>query len=163
MGRPYGSRDKPGGLPKGHYSGRGPGSPITDKERAAIKKVFLHHLCDGSSVAYSAQKAGVAYRTCYVWRDKDPEFAVAWDEALEQGTDGLEDVALRRAKDGSDAVLMFLLKSRRKDVYVDSHSVKHVGHDGGAVKVEQKIEDSRPPMEELLIEFQAELKKIAGE
>jgi hypothetical protein len=163
MGRPFGSRDKPGGLPKGHYSGRGPGSPITDKERAKIKEVFLYHLSDGNSVTYSAKKAGVAPRTAYMWRGKDPEFAVAWDDALEQGTDGLEDVALKRAKDGSDPLLMFLLKSRRKEVYVDSHSIKHVGHDGGAVKVEQKIEDSRPPMEELFAEFQPLLDKIRGE
>ncbi len=34
------------------------------------------------------------------WRDADEAFAKAWDDAVDVGTDRLQDEALRRARDG---------------------------------------------------------------
>lgn len=62
-----------------------------------------------------------------MWRNKYPEFADAADDAIEAGTDLLEDVAKLRATavDGSDTLLMFLLKSRRPDKYRERQSIEH--------------------------------------
>ena len=71
----------------------------------------------------------------YHYRQTDEEFGAAWDEALEEGTDRLEDEARRRAVEGceenvyyqgkiidtkrnySDTLLIFLLKGRRPEKY----------------------------------------------
>jgi len=96
--------------------------------RATRKKRFLAVLAAGHSVMTAAEAAGVARQTVYRWRQEDEAFARAWDEAIEAGTDRLEDEALRRAFAGSDTLLIFLLKARRPAKYRDTH---HVQHDGG--------------------------------
>jgi len=42
----------------------------------------------------------------YEWREDDAEFAEAWERALRRGLDSLEDVAVERAKAGSDLLLI---------------------------------------------------------
>jgi len=69
----------------------------------------------------------------YLWRREDPDFAEAWDEALEEGTDLLEDEARRRAMAGSDHLLMFILKSRRPAQYRERSVHEHTGPAGGPV------------------------------
>src|SRR6266540_5668259 len=61
---------------------------------------FLEILSQGATVGAAAGGAGYARRSLYRWREADAELAAAWESALEAGTDGLEDEALRRAKDG---------------------------------------------------------------
>jgi hypothetical protein len=103
----------------------------TAKKRAKLLAAFG----DGLSVAVAAQRAGVGRSTAYDWRARDPEFAKAWDEAIETGTDVLEDEAVRRAVHGtdepvffqgqacgtvrrySDTLLIFMLKARRPDKF----------------------------------------------
>ncbi len=65
----------------------------------------------------AARMIGVGRRTLYKWRDSDDEFAGACHDASEDGIDVIEDVALKRAKDSSDRLLMFLLKARRPEKY----------------------------------------------
>jgi len=70
---------------------------------------------------------GFTRNTAYVWKREDPEFAHAWEDAIEQGCDLLEDEAKRRALDSSDLLLIFLLKAKRPDKYRERHEVKSVG------------------------------------
>ena len=95
----------------------------TPKKRA----LFLGALTEGASVTAACGRAVITRRTVYVWREADPEFAAAWDDAIEAGTDALEDEALRRAKDKSDTLLIFLLKARRPEKYKDRVSTEHSG------------------------------------
>jgi Bacteriophage Sf6, terminase small subunit-like len=106
---------------------------------------FLESLSQGASVAAAAKDAGYGRQHLYEWREADPELAAAWDNALEAGTDLLEDEALRRAKDGvdeprfyegevcghvrkySDTLLIFLLKARRPWKYADKAQAEHSG------------------------------------
>jgi hypothetical protein len=53
----------------------------------------------------------------YDWRSGDADFAAAWDAAVETGTDMLEDEATRRALEGSDLLLIFLLRAKRPELY----------------------------------------------
>jgi len=55
----------------------------------------------------------------YAWRDEDPDFAAAWEEAIQESIDALEQVAWERAKDQSDRMLEILLKGHRPEKYTD--------------------------------------------
>jgi len=100
------------------------------------REKFLAALREGFSIANAAGAAGAGRGAMYVWRKEDPEFAADWDDAIEVGTDKLEDEARRRAMNGSDAVLMFLLKARRPQQYKDRAMHEHVGAAGGPVQIE---------------------------
>ena len=85
----------------------------------------------GLSLTRAASLAGISMPTCQRWRrDADESFREALDEARERGTQYLEDAALERATDldrPSDALLMFLLKSRRPEVYRERVDVRASG------------------------------------
>jgi len=102
---------------------------------AKAKERFLRHLAQGWSVELAAQGAGLGYGTVYEHRARDAAFAAAWDQAIERGTDRLEDEARRRAVDGveepiihngkivgsrlrySDVLLITLLNARRPEKF----------------------------------------------
>ena len=73
----------------------------TPEKRAKI----LAALADGASISPAARAAGVPRSTLYLWRRTDKVFARTMAEALET----LEDEALRRGLEYSDALLIFLL------------------------------------------------------
>jgi hypothetical protein len=111
----------------------------TIKKKIARKKreSFLKTLAETSTVSRAARVAGIKRSTLYKWRKEDETFALAWDEALEEGIDKLEAEAVRRAKDGtqepvyyqgkqvgtiqrySDTLLIFLLKKLRPEKFGD--------------------------------------------
>ncbi len=80
-----------------------------------------------SLIGIALSRARRARGAMYLWRREDPDFAEAWDEALEEGTDLLEDEARRRAMAGSDHLLMFILKSRRPAQYRERSVHEHTG------------------------------------
>jgi hypothetical protein len=71
-------------------------------------------------------------------------FAAAWNEAYEQGTERLELVAQERAINGSDLLLIFLLKGRGPTKYRDS-----VRHEVDA-RLTVSVEDAREQLERRL-------------
>ena len=95
----------------------------TPKKRTA----FLKALGDGASIMAASVSAGMGRRTAYDWREADEAFAKAWDDAIEAGTDVLEDEAVRRARDGSDTLLIFMLKARRPKKYKERIATEHSG------------------------------------
>ena len=107
-----------------------------------MREEFIAALMRGLSITGAAIQADIPRRTVYEWRDADADFRVAWDEALEYGSDRLEDEAFRRAHDGverplvsagkivkddegtairlreySDTLMCLLLKARRPDKF----------------------------------------------
>ena len=80
------------------------------------KTKFIDALAEGFSVTTAAATAGIGRRTAYNWR-ADSGFVELWNDALEDGTDLLEDEARKRAIDGSDSLLKFLLTARRPAIY----------------------------------------------
>lgn len=102
-----------------------------EKDRKAnAQGVFVEQLVKGETITAAAKAAGICRRTAYSWREWDKEFAEAWDDALEIGTEKLEAEATRRALEGSDTLLIFLLKARRPNVYRDRISAELTGKDG---------------------------------
>ena len=85
--------------------------------RAASQRKFLtaHQL--GVSTTQGAHIAGVSRATLYRWRDEDPEFAQAWLESRDKTMEDLEVRAYKRAIEGNDRLLMFLLKSHMPLTY----------------------------------------------
>lgn len=92
----------------------------TPKKRKAD---FLKAFADTSMVTEAAKQVGVGRATVYRWRNEDPEFAEAWGEVEEAVTEDLETTAIRRAKEGSDVLLIFLLKAHRPDKYRERLSI----------------------------------------
>lgn len=100
---------------------------------------FLALLAAGRSVTAAARLTGVSRETVYQHRRSDPDFARAWDDAIEQAADLLEDEAWRRGVEGvtttspiyvqgelvgervvmrySDRLLLRLLEARRPERY----------------------------------------------
>lgn len=88
----------------------------TDRARAT----FLEQMRETCNVSHSARAAGVPRRTVYNWREADPEFAAAWDDAEEEAADALELEARKRATvDKSDRMLEILLKAHRPEKFVE--------------------------------------------
>ena len=99
--------------------------------------LLLGKLAEGMSITAACKAAVIARSVYYQWRDEDAEFAALADEALEAGTDRLEDIANFRATrpiDGSDTLLIFLLKARRPEKYRDNSKVEISGPDGGPMQ-----------------------------
>lgn len=88
---------------------------LTSKRRER----FLRALTSHGVVKHAAAAAGITRQTAYTWRKTDPEFAEAWESALEDGVDELEAEAKRRALESSDVLLIFLLKHNRKGKYLE--------------------------------------------
>lgn len=106
---------------------------------------FLELLAKGHTAAYSAERCRVSRSSAYKHREADEEFARAWKDAEQAGTEVLEEEAMRRAKDGvlepvyqagqkvgtirkySDTLLIFLLKGRKPETYRDNATLKHEG------------------------------------
>ncbi|MGB8273643.1 MAG: terminase, partial [Alphaproteobacteria bacterium] len=111
-------------------------------------------LSRGASVDDAVRRGKVGRRTFYDWRTKDKAFNQQVLDAMEAGTDVLEDEARRRAVDGvrkpvyqggkrvgyvqeySDVLLIFLLKARRPDKYRDRFEAKGDAGGGFTIRVD---------------------------
>jgi hypothetical protein len=90
-------------------------------------EAFLRTLHDGWSVRKACERSGYGRSSVYQRREADPDFAAAWEDAVALGTDLLEDAAMERALNGSDNMLVFLLRARRPSVYREKHEAKAEG------------------------------------
>jgi hypothetical protein len=111
--------------------------PDTIKKGEDWAPRFLAALVKSPNVSGACRKVKIGRQTAYDRRRTDPEFAAAWDDAVEQSTDELVGEMYRRAKEGvekpvfhqgaecgrvreySDAMAIFLAKCHRREVYGD--------------------------------------------
>lgn len=80
---------------------------------------FIEVLSGTLNVRAACVAAGISRSNAYKRRDTDPEFAEAWDEAIENACDLLEGVYFGRALEQSDRALEFLLRANRRKKYGD--------------------------------------------
>ena len=118
------------------------------------RKLFLDQLAAGNSVSFAAHAAGGTTKNFKAWRDSDPDFAADWEEAVEEGTDFIEDVATERAMKKSDPLMLAILKARRPDKY-DRGS-------GKAVEVNINVEGSKAKLLNRIARLQAAGQLPAG-
>jgi hypothetical protein len=90
------------------------------------QEIFLQVLARGSTIENAAQAAGIHRATAFRHRKTDKQFAEMWDHAVESGTDVLEEIALKRAAEHSDMLLLALLKARRPERFMDRQRLEHV-------------------------------------
>lgn len=110
---------------------------------------FLAALRGGNTVTQAATASGIPRRTLYDLRDRDAEFAEAWEDAQEAAVDVLESEVRKRALDPdykwSHLMLMFMLKRFRPE-YKENYkteqklTVEHV----------QEFDFSKKEMEEAI-------------
>lgn len=118
--------------------------PMANRTKRTFKKVntIIDALREGLSISSACDRAGIARQTYYDWRAGDPEFVAACESAIEQGTDKLEDIAYHRAtrlRDGSDTLLIFLLKARRPERYRETIKQEISGPGGGAIPIRSVV------------------------
>lgn len=101
---------------------------------------FLELLANGDTVKHACATLKIGRRTIYDQRERDPEFAQAWELALDTGIEELEQEAKRRALDGSDRLLEFLLRAKRPEVYRENYRVEHTGAGGAPIQHEVKVD-----------------------
>jgi hypothetical protein len=89
----------------------------------AIRAKFLELLGESGNVAATCAALGLHRPVIYAWRHADPAFARDWDNALQLGSEAIEDEARRRAMAGSDYLLVFLLKGLKPEKYKQNSSV----------------------------------------
>lgn len=104
------------------------------------RKVFLDWLEKGYSPSKAAKKAGEHLRFFRKWKEDDPNFAEDWEDAIETGSDALEDVATLRAKRGSDGLLTTLLKARRPDKFREKTNDVNVKINNVAANIDEELE-----------------------
>ena len=127
------------------------------------RQAFLDSLRVTGNISAAARLVGKSRASLYRMRRNDPDFAVAWHDALEEAVDWLELEALRRAVEGteesrfskgkivgtitrySDSLLMFLLKARRPWLYD-----RRVSHGGLTDTDEDSFDVLRSALEEKL-------------
>jgi hypothetical protein len=86
--------------------------------------LFLEVLRNSGNVRAACTSVERSRRAVYRARDEDSEFADLWEEALEEAMDVLAAEAWNRARNGSDQLLMFLMKAHRPSVYADPSPVQ---------------------------------------
>jgi hypothetical protein len=123
------------------------------------RETFLAVFRETCNVAESARAAGVARRTVYDWREADPVFAVAWDEAEEEAVDALEAAARQRAMTTSDRLMEILLKAHRPDKYVERSKTELTGANGKDLIPARSEDESRNMLADRIAEALARAPK----
>ena len=116
------------------------------KSGRIARQGFLAALRRGLTITAAAEAVGVDRSTPFNWRRKNPAYAALWAAALDEGTDRLEDEALRRGMRGvrqpvyqggkrvgyimrySDRLLLALLRARRPRKFRE-HQSRHDNDD----------------------------------
>lgn len=107
-----------------------PPSPVPKKadwKPSTLQARFLSAMGGCGTIKQAAKIADVDesnHRKNWV---KDPEYREAFEEAKNRGVEDLEDEARRRAKKGSDVLLIFLLKAARPHIYREKIDHAHSG------------------------------------
>ncbi len=121
------------------------------------REIYIDVLKATGNPAEAARKCNICWQTAYNYKNKHPDFAVLYENSIEEGIDDLLGELRRRAKDGvdepvfyqgvecgiikkySDSLGMFLVKGRRKE-YCDRQEITIPG----GLRVEFTWEGGRP-------------------
>jgi hypothetical protein len=95
----------------------------------AMTKVLMQRVLSAyvrvGVIGIACDEAGVRRSTHRQWLENFPKYKELFEELQEKFTDGLEKVAIDRAKEKSDPLLAMLLKANRRDKYGDKAELDH--------------------------------------
>lgn len=121
---------------------------MTNRTKRTPKRAnaLLDALRSGCAIGTACARAGIGRTTLHLWRKADSAFDAAVEDAIDYGTDVLEDVARDRAVRQSDTLLIFLLKARRPEKYRETVRTEHTGGDGGEIVIRYVNDWRAPPL-----------------
>ena len=96
----------------------------TLRQRLRKKERFLQAFRRSGVITHACEQSGVARPTVYRWLEKDEKFSIAFGIAVQESTEYLEQVAIKRAEEGSDQLLMFLLRAKNPERYRDRADIR---------------------------------------
>ncbi len=130
----------------------------TPQQIARKKALFLEAMNRGIfSPGIAARAAGISRNTALAWRDKDPEFAAAWDEAVETALDQMEETireaALNLNQPHKLTGAMFILNGYRRERFMPMTRHEHTGAGGGPILMGVMAKIRKMSTEELRVEL----------
>lgn len=97
--------------------------------------LILEEYAKSGVIGNSCDLAGVRRKDHYLWLKEYEDYKEMYDIVTERFVDGLELVAIERAKEKSDGLLQMLLKAKRSEVYRDRSEVNVKGEKGGGIQL----------------------------
>ena len=110
------------------------------------RKAFLIAYAQCGTLKGAAEAAGIGRTVHYNWLGQD-DYAEAFTVADRMAGKSLEDEAVKRAFDGSDTLLIFLLKGAMPDKYKDR---QHIQTDAKVIVTKAQVENYENVTEEEL-------------
>lgn len=107
---------------------------LTPKKADEWRPIFLKVLRNSGNVRAACAAAHITRQAAYKARDASKEFAADWADALDDAIDGLEAVAIDRARRSSDTLLIFLLKAHRPEKYRETTRTININVDPEQLK-----------------------------
>ena len=95
---------------------------VTREDTKAQMTRVLNEYVKCGVIGLACDRAGVSRNRHTKWLQTYPQYKELYETMRERFVDGLEAVAIERAKEKSDSLLMFLLKAHKKEVYGDQAS-----------------------------------------
>jgi hypothetical protein len=94
------------------------------------KKAFIKAYANAGTIRAAAELVGIHRATHYDWLEKDPQYVKDFQQSEKDAADSLEAEARRRAFEGSDTLLIFLLKGFKPERYKERiHQEKTEKHE----------------------------------
>jgi len=87
------------------------------------RALFLKELMRTPVVGTAARRAGLTRKRVLAERDRNAEFREAWDQAVMQSVDDVEQVLVEKALDGDIQAIDRVLKAHRPERYRERHEV----------------------------------------
>lgn len=97
---------------------------LTDGQRKEQMARVLNEYVKCGVIGIACDRAGLSRKIHRDWMEEYPEYKTMFEEVRDRFVDGLEAVAIERAKEKSDGLLTLMLKSHRREVYGDVADLK---------------------------------------
>lgn len=108
----------------------------TQQQEQAQKQRYLKAIARIGTLTGGCRAAKVSPHTVYAWREHDDAFKLAEHEAREECADQIEASVIRRAKNRSDTLAIFMLKAMRPEKYRDRQWIEHSGPEGEPIAID---------------------------
>lgn len=99
---------------------KGSAADYKPTERKEIMLRFLKSYAKHGIFSRAADRSGVNLHTIRSWQKKYPKFAGRIEEMQDRFVDGLEMIAIERAKEKSDSLMALMLKANRPEKYKEN-------------------------------------------
>lgn len=112
------------------------GGKKPDDEAVAAKNAIIEHYGECGTLLEASKRAKVGYSTARLWKDTDPSFALALQQADDIYVQAIEGKAREIVfVDGDPKTTMFLLRCLNRDKYGDTRRMEHSGPGGGPIMI----------------------------